>query len=173
MEDNDLKNWVQLVKGTGYFRDNKPPSITKADYEFVGTDWHADIHEMHTKFGVRNHVEKFDAEKLKHFLTFRLKFLREELEETEKAAYEGKEVDCEEVVDGLIDLCVVAIGTLHAFGIDAHKAWGEVHKANMSKEVGVKEGRENPLGLPDLCKPKGWQPPSHQGNHGILPKLNE
>ena len=46
-------------------------------------------------------------------------------------------------------------------GIDAHKAWHEVHKANMSKEVGVKESRPNPLGLPDLIKPEGWKAPSH------------
>ena len=70
--------------------------------------------------------------------------------------------------DGLIDLCVVAIGTLDLFGIDAHKAWQEVHSANMSKEVGVKESRPNPLGLPDLIKPEGWTAPSHEYNHGLL-----
>ena len=37
----------------------------------------------------------------------------------------------EEVVDGLIDLCVVAIGTLDALGVDPYRAWDEVHKANM------------------------------------------
>ena len=80
-------------------------------------------------------------------------------------------MDGEEIVDGLIDLCVVAIGTLDAFGVDAYKAWDEVLKANMSKNVGVKEGRPNPLGLPDLMKPEGWQAPSHQGNHGIFDDL--
>ena len=76
--------------------------------------------------------------------------------------------DNEEIVDGLIDLCVVAIGTLDAFGVDAHKAWDEVLKANMNKEVGEKPERPNPLGLPDLVKPKGWKAPSHEGNHGCL-----
>ena len=38
----------------------------------------------------------------------------------------------------------------------------------MAKEVGVKEERPNPLGLPDLVKPEGWVNPSHSGNHGIL-----
>ena len=46
-----------------------------------------------------------------------------------------------------------------------------VLEANMAKEPGVKEGRPNPLGLPDLMKPEGWTAPSHEGNHGILPKL--
>ena len=78
--------------------------------------------------------------------------------------------DNEEIVDGLIDLCVVAIGTLDAFDIDANKAWDAVLKANMKKEVGRKETRPNPLGLPDLVKPEGWEAPSHEGNHG---KLND
>ena len=78
--------------------------------------------------------------------------------------------DNEEIVDGLIDLCVVAIGTLDAFDIDANKAWDAVLKANMKKEVGKKETRPNPLGLPDLVKPEGWEAPSHEGNHG---KLND
>ena len=78
--------------------------------------------------------------------------------------------DAEEVVDGLIDLCVVAIGTLDAFGVDPYKAWDEVLKANMQKEVGVKSTRPNPLGVPDLVKPEDWKAPSHEGNHG---KLND
>ena len=46
----------------------------------------------------------------------------------------------------------------------------QVLKANMKKEVGRKETRPNPLGLPDLVKPEGWEAPSHEGNHG---KLND
>jgi predicted HAD superfamily Cof-like phosphohydrolase len=77
----------------------------------------------------------------------------------------------EEVVDGLIDLCVVAIGTLDALGVNAHVAWDAVLEANMNKEVGVKESRPNPLGLPDLIKPSGWEAPSHLENHGIIPSI--
>ena len=57
---------------------------------------------------------------------------------------------------------------MDAFGVDAHKAWDAVHKANMAKEPGVKESRPNPLGLPDLVKPEGWEGPSHEDNHGSL-----
>jgi predicted HAD superfamily Cof-like phosphohydrolase len=134
----------------------------------MSKDWPKDIHDMHTKFGVRNAVEKFDSVMLRTFLRFRLDFLHEELGETEKAAQAGIPLDSEEVVDGLIDLCVVAIGTLDALGVDPHKAWDEVHKANMSKEVGIKESRPNPLGLPDLIKPEGWVGPDHSGNHGLI-----
>ena len=76
--------------------------------------------------------------------------------------------DPEEIVDGLIDLCVFAIGTLDVFGVDANQAWDQVYKANMVKSPGVKEGRPNPFGLPDLIKPEGWKSPSHEGNHGNL-----
>ena len=132
----------------------------------MSNNWVRDIHVMQTKFGTRDAVAKMDKAKLLAFLSFRLKFLQEELDETKAALLDG---DSEEIVDGLIDLCVVAIGTLDAYGVDPYKAWDEVLDANMSKEVGVKEGRPNPLGLPDLIKPEGWTAPSHEGNHGMLP----
>ena len=72
------------------------------------------------------------------------------------------------MVDGIIDLCVFAIGTLDVFGVDANEAWDRVYKANMSKSPGVKPGRPNPFGLPDLLKPSGWQGPNHEDNHGNL-----
>ena len=136
----------------------------------MSKDWVKDISDTHYKYGVKMwmHKNKDDAEKLRKYLEFRVKFIREELMETEAALTNN---DPEEIVDGLIDLCVVAIGTLDAFGIDPYNAWDEVLKANMSKEPGIKPERPNPLGLPDLMKPEGWTAPSHEGNHGILPKL--
>lgn len=136
----------------------------------MSKNWVEDIEQMQDKFGTLDWVfdNKKDVDKLKSFLRFRIEFLQEELDETRNAY---KVMDAEEIVDGLIDLCVVAIGTLDAFGVDAYKAWDEVLKANMTKSVGVKEGRPNPLGLPDLMKPEGWKAPSHEGNHGILNDL--
>ena len=133
-------------------------------------DWVNDMYQMHEKYGVHEWMEnnKDNTELMAQFLEFRLNFLQEELNETRAAALVDK--DPEEIVDGLIDLCVIAIGTLDAFNVAAHDAWQEVLKANMSKEVGVKETRPNPLGLPDLIKPEGWQGPSHRGNHGYLGK---
>ena len=131
-------------------------------------DWVNDMYQMHEKYGVHEWMEnnKDNTDLMAQFLEFRLNFLQEELNETRAAALVDK--DPEEIVDGLIDLCVIAIGTLDAFNVAAHDAWQEVLKANMSKEVGVKETRPNPLGLPDLIKPEGWQGPSHRGNHGYL-----
>ena len=138
----------------------------------MSKDWVKDINNMHEKYGVRPAIEKMTRSDLRKFLNFRIKFLEEELNETKLAAHKEAFVDAEEVVDGLIDLCVVAIGTLDAFGIDANKAWDAVLEANMNKEVGVKESRPNPLGLPDLIKPAGWVAPSHEGNHGDLKKIS-
>ena len=128
-------------------------------------DWVKDIQDMQYKYGVKKwmHDNQKDAEKLRAYLGFRIKFIREELMETE-AAFTND--DAEEIVDGLIDICVVAIGTLDAFGVDPYKAWDEVLKANLNKTVGIKPERPNPLGLPDLIKPEGWEAPSHEGNHG-------
>ena len=134
----------------------------------MSTNWFKDMQNMHTKYGVdkwMNEEKKSDWSRLNKYMDFRIKMMQEELDET-KAAFKNK--NQEEVVDGIIDLCVFAIGTLEVFGVDANKAWDQVYKANMSKEVGIKEGRPNPLGLPDLVKPEGWEGPTHEGNHGNI-----
>ena len=149
--------------------------------EQASCSWVADIHAMHKKFGVHSAVEKLSNEKREIFLKFRLDFLLEELTETYKAAGYKLEAevtadktlkrDPEEVVDGLIDMCVVAIGTLDLLQVNAQPAWDEVNKANITKEVGVKESRPNPLGLPDLIKGPTWQAPSHKDNIGLLAEM--
>lgn len=136
----------------------------------MSKDWVKDINDMHNKFGVTKWVQaeqQTDNEfrRLNKLLEFRMKMIQEEVDETNDAI---KNNDPQEIVDGLIDMCVFAIGTLDAFGIDAHKAWDQVHNANMSKEPGVKPSRPNPLGLPDLIKPEGWEGPTHDGNTGLF-----
>ena len=136
----------------------------------MSKNWAKDINKMHRKYGVHDWVANASPFQLRKYIEFRFDFLKEEMDETREAIiYE----DSEELVDGLIDLCVVAIGTLDAMGVSAHKAWNEVYKANMKKEVGVKESRPNPLGIPDLIKPEGWTAPSHEDNHGIIPTAFE
>ena len=136
-------------------------------------DWVSDIAAMHEKFGVNPVIRTFDREKLRTFLQFRIDFLQEELDEM-KAALDDQEFTKDrgdETVDALIDLCVVAIGTLNAFDVDAHEAWSRVHEKNMEKNAGVNANRPNPLGLPDLIKPAGWTPPTHADNVGLLSKV--
>lgn len=131
----------------------------------MSKDWVHDIANMHEHYGVHPVIEKMDADTLKKFLEFRIDFLMEELTELKNAD------TAEDVVDALIDLCVVAIGTLDGFGVDSHKAWDEVLKANMTKKTGIKASRPNPLGLPDLIKPEGWVGPSHSNNYALLSKI--
>ena len=70
----------------------------------MSKDWVKDINEMHAKFGVHEWVKKAkdsgQLHKLEKFLEFRLNFLKEELEETRKAAL--LDYEAAEVVDGLI-----------------------------------------------------------------------
>ena len=149
------------------------------------SDWANDIYMMHNKFGVKEWFEanKGDKDLMAKYLTFRLNMCLEELLETATAADlelainedgnfefigDVSKTDPEEIVDGLIDMCVFAIGTLDVFGVDANEAWNRVYQANMAKEPGVKESRPNPLGLPDLIKPEGWEGPNHEDNHAYL-----
>ena len=126
---------------------------------------------MASKYKIQDAVNNLDSAQLKAFLQFRINFLQEELDEMKKAYPPNQPIDSEEVVEALIDLCVVAIGTLDLFDVNAYEAWNEVLEANMNKKVGIKETRPNPLGLPDLIKPKDWKAPSHKGNHGKLSGL--
>ena len=129
--------------------------------------WVNDIRQMHDRFGVTKWIaekmEEGDYATLHEFLRFRVNFLYEELDETNNAMLNGNN---EEIVDGLIDLCVIAIGTLDILGIDSDKAWEEVHRANMMKFPGIKPSRPNPLGVPDMIKPEGWVGPDHYDNQG-------
>ena len=135
------------------------------------TDWVQDIADMHTKFGVNKVIRGLDAEKLSTFLTFRINFLQEELDEMIKARDDGGPKAADDTVDALIDLCVVAIGTLNAMDVNPYEAWNRVFDKNMLKDAGVNPSRPNPLGLPDMIKPAGWTAPTHADNVGLLSKL--
>jgi len=139
------------------------------------TDMVNDIYMMHNKFGVKEWFEKNkdDKELMRKYLMFRMLMIGEEYHETLSAINNS---DSEEVVDGLIDMIVFAIGTLDVFNVDANEAWNRIYEANMAKEPGVKPGRPNKFGLPDLIKPTkethgyDWVAPDHTGNHGELDK---
>jgi len=142
-------------------------------------NWVRDMQLMHQKFGVNEVIRRLDKEKLEAFLKFRIDFLQEELDEMRKAVVDNQtgKIDAitaaDDVVDALIDLCVVAIGTLDAYDVDAYEAWNRVFEKNMEKEVGVKASRPNPLSLPDLIKPEGWTAPTHADNVGLIAKVFE
>lgn len=146
--------------------------MTKEEFDALPVgSWANDIDFMHEYYGHDKAVQALDPAKLKTLMKFRRDFIIEEgVTELDKAI---QEEDPEEIVDALIDLCVVAIGFLNLFGVDAQKAWDEVLRANMSKTSGVNPTRPNELGLPDLIKPADFQKPDHTGNHGFLAKAFE
>ena len=127
--------------------------------------WPRDIGEMHDMMDMHLWKENADSYQKVNLMKLRMRMLTEEYAETMDAYLQG---DVEEMIDGLIDIMVIATGTLDIAGVDANKAWDQVMEANLAKKVGIKPGRPNPLGLPDLIKPEGWTSPSHEDNHGDM-----
>jgi hypothetical protein len=129
--------------------------------EVTSGDVFQDLHTMHQKFGFHDH--EMTLERLEQ----RLNFIQEELDETRLAMKSG---DAEGVVDGLIDIGVVQVGTIDLLNVRFWKAWNEVYIANMAKKFGMNPSRPDSKGL-DLYKPEGWKVPSHYRNTGILEKI--
>lgn len=90
-------------------------------------------------------------------------FMAEEFQELNDAWARG---DSEEVVDALGDISWHCDKAFEMLGIDPQKVRDEIGRANLSKEPGVKPGRE--AALIDVIKPEGWVGPDHSDNHGIL-----
>ncbi len=131
-------------------------------------DWLRDVESMHARhFGdLQKVVREMPLETRKAFLDFRIDFLQEELDEMREESRTA-----EDVVDALVDLVVVALGTMDAFGVGGREAWRRVHEANMAKVAGSNGNRPNRFGLPDLIKPKNWVPPDHTGLTGLLTEI--
>jgi predicted HAD superfamily Cof-like phosphohydrolase len=125
------------------------------------------LRDIHNKMGTHEAVSRLSKDKLHKFILFRAKFLEEELNELLQAD------NAEDIIDALIDISYVAIGTLDLFNVDIDKAWDRVHKANMSKIAGVKATRPNEFNLPDLVKPEGWTAPTHSDNLGDFEHIDD
>ena len=122
----------------------------QTEFAFVDTfNMVQDVRDFQAKFGIPKHsVPVFD----KPVLDFRVRFLKEELDETIAAAEAG---DLVEVADGLTDILYVAIGAMVSLGLPIEALWKEVHSTNMKKEVA-------PPGSPcwkHCVKPEGWEKP--------------
>lgn len=92
--------------------------------------------------------------------------LLEELEELDDAVKRNDVVDA---ADALIDGIYFAYGVMYKMGISPDKIdaiFRTVHKANTSKMIGIKDGREG-FNAVDAVKPDGWTPPE-DAIRGIL-----
>lgn len=133
-----------------------------------------DIKEMHDKFGhsAWKDAHKNNPEMLRKLLNYRIvKMMDEEMNELRSAAFVDD--DPEGVVDAIIDLMFFSVSILDLFEVDGEKAWNEVLAANMAKEPGIKPGRPNKFGLPDMIKPAGWVEPTNADNVGLLKDVFE
>tara|TARA_B110000459_G_C16580715_1_gene481154 strand:+ start:953 stop:1330 length:378 start_codon:yes stop_codon:yes gene_type:complete len=80
-------------------------------------------------------------------------YINEEVAEL-TAAFKAQ--DKAEIADALIDIIYFSMGAIAQMGVPFHKAFDDVHKANMSKKKGIKTER----GLQgDATKPAKWVAP--------------
>ena len=109
-----------------------------------------------TDFVKKYELPTFESPSLnKPILDIRIAHLQEELAELIDAAEADDEV---EVVDALLDLVYIALGTCVMLGFDTQAHWNEIQRANMSKVKGVTKRGHNV----DVKKPDGWVGPQHE-----------
>lgn len=118
---------------------------------------------------IETFVDKFhmrDAELTEETVDYRMALFEEEAQETIGA---WRTSNPEELVDGHIDVIVIALGNLAIFGVNFDRAFDQVMKANMAKEIGKRKETDPEEG--SIYKPEGWVGPDHSDNHGALDEL--
>lgn len=130
-----------------------------------------DVGEFHRKFNLPVSTEGEVRELPPELLSFRLKFLKEELREFELAMPTWTtEADHAQMFDALIDLVYVAMGTAHLLGYPWERGWELVQAANMKKIRAKKASESKRDSSWDVVKPPGWQPPDIEDLIDSLPR---
>jgi predicted HAD superfamily Cof-like phosphohydrolase len=111
------------------------------------------VKEFHQRFGefIRSSPGLVDETTKK----LRIRLIREETDEFERAANEGNLV---KIADALADIIYVTYGSAVSYGIDLDPIFREVHESNMSK--GDPEVLKTPSGK--VLKAKNYRPPDLQ-----------
>lgn len=117
-------------------------------------DLHADVAAFQEKFGFKPRA--LGARPSKKLLAFRLKFILEEVEELADAL---KRDDLAGVLDALIDLVYVAIGTAWLLNLPFNSGWRLVQAANMTKVRATDPTASKRGSDLDVVKPVGFVPP--------------
>jgi predicted HAD superfamily Cof-like phosphohydrolase len=117
------------------------------------------VGDFHERFGLDNVNTTAPAPHkiVEELWTFRLKFLREELDELERAYQAG---DLPNIADALIDLVYVALGTAHLHGLPWQELFDEVQRVNMMKVRATRAEDSTRKSTFDVIKPDGWTPPN-------------
>lgn len=118
-----------------------------------------DVGNFHENFGLDNVTWRGPGprEVSVDLMEFRVKFMREELQEFEEALLVD---DKAKMFDALIDLVYVAMGTAQVLGFPWQEGWNAVQRANMLKERATKKTASARGGTFDVIKPAGWKPPN-------------
>jgi predicted HAD superfamily Cof-like phosphohydrolase len=121
-----------------------------------------DVGEFHRKMGLptsdrdQHGPHQWDDE----LLEFRIRFLREELDEFIEGV---EETDHAKMFDALLDLVYVAFGTAHLLGYPWEDGWNAVQAANIAKRRAQTADESKRGSALDVVKPEGWQPPDIEG----------
>lgn len=100
--------------------------------------------------------------------TYRINFLEEELEEFKLAC---REENLPAMLDALVDLAWVAMGTAHYLGAPFNEAWDAVYRANMQKVRTQRGSDDHKRGEAEpIRKPIGWEPPDIAG---VIARYND
>ena len=119
------------------------------------TDLIDDINRFHQKFGFQKN-NKVGIPDDPELVNFRTSFLMEELSEYTNAIVKK---DTAEVLDALVDIVYIALGTAWLFNLPFEKAWKEIQAANMKKiRARDKTGKRGTKF--DVIKPKGFIEPN-------------
>ena len=114
-----------------------------------------DINRFHRKFGFKK-TDKPSIPDDPELVNFRTSFLIEELAEYTNAITQKNKA---EVLDALVDIVYIALGTAWLFNLPFEKAWKEVQRANMEK-IRAKDTTGKRGTKFDVIKPKNWKPPN-------------
>lgn len=109
-----------------------------------------DVANFHAKFGLS--IKPVSEEER----ALRLARLSEEFHEYLCAHVKRNDV---QMLDALVDLVYIAIGTADRFGWDFNEAWRRVHAANMAKQRVEKAESSKHGSKYDIVKPAGWSAP--------------
>jgi hypothetical protein len=123
-------------------------------------------YSTHAFESVSKFADKFgftSVEVTEEVVDYRIGLLTEEYQETIGA---HRTANAEELIDGHIDIIIIAMGNLAIFGVNGEEAFDQVMAANMAKKLG-KRRESDPEGS-SIIKPEGWTGPDHSGNHGKL-----
>lgn len=151
----DVKDAVREMQAKDSDGDGSEPLGLMEGQTVPSIEYH-DVRAFHDKFGVS--MAKVASLLGQEAYAFRLKFMREELQEFQDDHDAG---DLHGAADALVDLVYVAVGTALIMGLPWDKLWQEVQRKNMEKVRATRADQSKRASKFDVVKPAGWTPPDH------------